>query len=182
MLKRGITTQTASEIVQEVSWNQVGESCTCAEDVSQNVWFGLAFNNFANSVPRLPVDHHLLAALVAPRGLFVIEVGTGDVPLQAADGQRQNTAIDWLGPESTFGCMQTAHNVFTALGVPDKMGFKAVNHPDHCGFPASIQPQLTNFLNAFLLNKPANTSVFTTDGNFNFNSSNWVTWTTPILS
>lgn len=50
MLAGGITTQTASEIVQE------------------NVWFGPAFDAFANNVSTLPVDHHLLAALVAPRG------------------------------------------------------------------------------------------------------------------
>ena len=56
MLAHGISTQTASEIVQE------------------NVWLGPAFNSFdSSSVHTLPFDHHLLAALVAPRGLFVIE-------------------------------------------------------------------------------------------------------------
>jgi hypothetical protein len=52
----GQTVQGASEIVQE------------------NVWFSEEFaTQFANNIPTLPFDHHSLAALVAPRGLFVIE-------------------------------------------------------------------------------------------------------------
>ncbi|EJD51299.1 hypothetical protein AURDEDRAFT_135043 [Auricularia subglabra TFB-10046 SS5] len=147
MLAGGIVTQTASEIVQE------------------NVWFGPAFDAFSNNVPALPVDHHLLAGMVAPRGLFVIE----------------NTFFDWLGPESTLGCMSTGQEVFKALRVPDHMGFKAVNHSDHCAFPAAIQPQLTAFFNRFLLRTPANTTVFTIDGNVTFPRSDFIDWSTPIL-
>ncbi|KAG5349017.1 hypothetical protein C0989_006543 [Termitomyces sp. Mn162] len=52
----GLVTQTALEIVQE------------------NVWFARSFAEFANTtVDRLPVDHHMLMGLVAPRGLLVID-------------------------------------------------------------------------------------------------------------
>lgn len=78
--------------------------------------------------------------------------------------------------------MKTGQAAYQALGVPDLMGYKAVSHPDHCGFPSSIQPQLTAFINRFLLNQSANTTVMSTDGSFNFNSANWVNWTTPTLS
>jgi hypothetical protein len=56
ILKNGTSTQTASEIIGE------------------NVWFGTSFNQFAqSSVNKLPVDHHLLIGMVAPRALFVID-------------------------------------------------------------------------------------------------------------
>ncbi|KZV83260.1 hypothetical protein EXIGLDRAFT_322738 [Exidia glandulosa HHB12029] len=148
MMKRGTSTQTASEIVGE------------------NVWFSTNFNAFSTKVPTLSEDHHFLPALVAPRPLFVIE----------------NTAIDWLGPESTFGCMQTGFEAYKALQKTDFMGYKAVSHPDHCGFPAAIQPQLTAFISRFLLNQSANTTVFTTDGKFSFNAASWINWTTPTLT
>ncbi|KZV87111.1 hypothetical protein EXIGLDRAFT_680237 [Exidia glandulosa HHB12029] len=148
MFADGVVTQTASEIVQE------------------NVWFGLAFNAFANNVTALPVDHHFLPALVAPRGLFVIE----------------NTFFDWLGPLSTFGCMSTGQTAFTALGVTDNMGYKAVNHSDHCAFPAAIQPQLTAFFDKFFFGQDTDTSVFSTDGGFIFDKDEWITWETPTLS
>ena len=40
-----------------------------------------------NSVARLPFDYHMLAGMVAPRGLFVIE----------------NKSMEWLGNLSTYG-------------------------------------------------------------------------------
>lgn len=55
MLQAGTSTQTASQIVDE------------------NVWFSPNFNQYVNGVNNLPFDHHLLAALVAPRGLLIIE-------------------------------------------------------------------------------------------------------------
>lgn len=56
ILKNGTSTQTASEIIGE------------------NVWFSTSFNQFAqSSVNKLPVDHHLLMGMVAPRALFVID-------------------------------------------------------------------------------------------------------------
>ena len=46
---------------------------TAEEIVTENVWFSTAFNPYVNNVSELPFDHHLLAALIAPRGLFVID-------------------------------------------------------------------------------------------------------------
>ena len=66
MRVQGINVQTASQIITE------------------NVWFSKSFESYANSVNKLPFDHHMLAGLVAPRGLYVIE----------------NTSMEWLGNES----------------------------------------------------------------------------------
>jgi hypothetical protein len=149
MLASGITTQTASEIVQE------------------NVWFSVAFDQFVNDTSLLPFDHHMLAGLVAPRGLLVID----------------NTGIDWLGPESVWGCMKTATKIWEALGVPDGMGVSQVGNHDHCAFPASEQPDLDAFINKFLKGQNTNTSIVHTDGanGLGFVDSDWVDWTVPHL-
>ncbi|MCJ1328038.1 hypothetical protein MMC10_004713 [Thelotrema lepadinum] len=152
-LSQGIVTQTASEIVQE------------------NVWFGPAFNQFANSsVDVLPFDHHLLASLVAPRGLFVIE----------------NSDYVWLGAWPTYGCMKAAHTSYEALGVPHKMGFWELGGHSHCAFPSQQQPALFAFINRFLLDQPnQNTTVFSTDANATSSFTipgTWANWTVPKLT
>ncbi|KAF9476784.1 Glucuronoyl esterase catalytic domain from Hypocrea Jecorina [Pholiota conissans] len=150
MLANGTVTQTASEIVQE------------------NVWFSETFALYANDVDVLPFDHHMLAGLVAPRALFVID----------------NTGIDWLGPESNFGCMKTANKIFQALGVPDHMGFSGVGNLDHCAFPASQQPDLDAFFNKFFFGQKTNTSIIETDGpnDLGFVDSDWIDWEVPQLA
>jgi hypothetical protein len=78
---------------------------TASEVVQENVWFSLNFANFANfanDVDVLPFDHHMLAGLIAPRALFVSD----------------NTGIDWLEPESNFGCMKTANRRSGPWRVP----------------------------------------------------------------
>jgi hypothetical protein len=46
---------------------------TADEFVQENVWAGPNFNAFTNNTAALPHDHHMLAGLVAPRGLLVID-------------------------------------------------------------------------------------------------------------
>ena len=161
---QNITTQTATEIVQE------------------NVWFSPNFNQFVNNVTSLPIDHHLLPALVAPRGLLVID----------------NTGIAWLGPESVWGAQTTGRKIYQALGVASSMGVAQEGNHDHCALPADQAPFVTAFVNRFLKDQPANTTVVTTDGavgpddgapgtdpiipNAGFNESLWVDWSVPRLA
>jgi hypothetical protein len=149
MLKSGIQTQTASEIVGE------------------NVWFSTNFNQWVNQVNNLPFDHHLLAALVAPRALLVID----------------NTGIDWLGPRSVWGCMTTANKVWQALGIAGSMGVSQVGNHNHCAFPSSEQPDLDAYVNKFLKGQNTNTTFLKTDGGGSgFVESDWVNWQVPTLS
>ncbi|KAF8152201.1 hypothetical protein B0H34DRAFT_724252, partial [Crassisporium funariophilum] len=151
MLTAGINTQTASEIVQE------------------NVWFSPNFNAFSSPtlVRTLPFDHHMLAALVAPRGLLVIE----------------NPDNDWLGPESTWGCQKTGTKIYQALGVADSMGVSQVGGHNHCAFPTSQQADLNAFVNKFLKGQATNTSIVRTDqpNNVGFVDATYIDWTVPTL-
>ncbi|KIY66140.1 carbohydrate esterase family 15 protein [Cylindrobasidium torrendii FP15055 ss-10] len=150
IMANGTSTQTASEIVGE------------------NVWFSTTFNTYANQVNVLPFDHHLLSALVAPRGLLIID----------------NTSIDWLGPQSVWGCQKTANYVWQALGEADHMGVSQVGNHNHCAFPSNEQGDLDAFVNKFLKGQSTNTNIIKTDGanNLGFVESQWVDWTVPTLS
>lgn len=139
---------------------------TASEIVGENVWFSPAFNANSNSVNRLPFDHHSLAGLCAPRGLYVIE----------------NTSMEWLGNLSTYGCMKAGTLIYQAMGVPTNMGYSQVGNHNHCAFPSSQQSELNAFINRFLLDQSVATNVFRSDGTFTFNQAQWVDWTVPTLT
>lgn len=139
---------------------------TASEIVTENVWFSTAFNAFSNQTTLLPFDHHMLAGLIAPRALFVID----------------NSGYQWLGPWSCWGCMTVAHKIWEALGVPDNMGFSMSENHSHCVFPDYQQPELFAFINRFLLDVPANTSIQKDYANITFNVDDWVTWDVPQLA
>jgi len=147
LLQGGLDTQTASEIVQE------------------NVWFSLAFDQFANtSTTKIPFDHHLLLGMVAPRGLFIID----------------NIGYDWLGPWSSWGCAVAAKTIYSALGAGDSFGISQAANHSHCVFPSVQQGELNAFIDRFLLDKSANTTVWETAGNATFPTS-WYPWSAPNL-
>ncbi|KAG8804090.1 4-O-methyl-glucuronoyl methylesterase [Serendipita sp. 399] len=139
---------------------------TSSQIVGENVWFSPAFNSFSNSNTRLPVDHHLLAGMVAPRGLLIIE----------------NTSMEWLGNMSTYGCSKAGQAIYQALGITDRLGFSQIGGHNHCSFPSSQQSELTAFVNKFLFDQSPNTSIFRTDGSFSFDSATWMPWSIPTLS
>ncbi|KAI0744956.1 hypothetical protein C8Q76DRAFT_789417 [Earliella scabrosa] len=142
---------------------------TATQIVGENVWFSRAFNGYVNNLPSLPYDHHLLAALVAPRGLISFE----------------NTDYVWLSPLSSFGCMTATRTVYEALGVADHHGFEQVGGHAHCAWPSSLNTQLNAFFNRFLLGQNVSTNYFESNRNFNgvtWTQSQWIDWTTPRLT
>ena len=139
---------------------------TAGEIVQENVWFSTRFNQYANRVPILPYDHHMLAGLISPRALISID----------------NVGYQWLGPWASWGCMGAAHKIWEALGVPDHMGYSmSSNHP-HCQFPNQQQGDLFAFINKFLLDKDTNTEVHSNYGGVNFPMDQWIDWSVPKLA
>lgn len=139
---------------------------TAGEIVQENVWFSTAFNAYANDEDRLPFDHHMLAGLIAPRGLLSID----------------NAGYQWLGPCSSLGCMGTARLVWQAMGVPDRMGYSmSTNHP-HCSFPDQQREDLFAFINRFLLGMEVNTTVQKNYAGIAFDNKPWVNWQVPNLT
>ena len=133
-----------------------------------NTWFSKEFENWSGRTSDLPFDHHMLAALVAPRGLLVLD----------------NSEFSWLGPSSVFGCMKSGRKVYEALGYPDHMGVSQIAHTDHCQFPGEQYVEYVAFVNKFLKGKRTeNTDVMKTDkpNEAGFVEKDWVDWTVPNL-
>lgn len=131
---------------------------TTQQIITENVWFSKAFDSNINNFNTLPLDHHSLAGLVAPRGLLVIEISSQEC----------------LGALSTYGCMFAARKQWEALGVPNNMGYSQVGGHSHCSFPSSQSVELNASVGKFLLGQSgAKMNVFKTDGNFNYNLAQW---------
>lgn len=128
-------------------------------------WFKNSMSQFANSVNKLPHDHHELMAMVAPRALFV----TG------------NPGWVWLADESGHVGSNAAKEVWNALGVPDRFGYSLVGGHNHCAVPEDQTPEIEAFVEKFLLgNDTVNTNVATSP--YNTNLTPWITWSIPELS
>jgi hypothetical protein len=106
-------------------------------------WFSESMFRFANeNVPKLPVDHHELMAMVAPRALLV----TG------------NTGQVWLADESGYVASRAAKSIYTTLGIGDRFGMLNIGGHGHCSYPAAERPALEAFVDKFLLgNETVNT-------------------------
>ncbi|KAF5338658.1 hypothetical protein D9611_012809 [Ephemerocybe angulata] len=142
---------------------------TAYNTATGTAWLAKGFEQYMNRTRDLPHDHHLLAAMVAPRGLLILE----------------HSAIDWLGPESTFGCMKTATKIYSALGVVDRMGIVQVGAHDHCQVPASQRPAIETFIGRFLTQSTSNATIIVqTDkaNNAGFVEADWVDWAVPTLT
>lgn len=107
---------------------------TAHQIIRENAWFSHNFDPYVNKTNELPEDHHFLAAMIAPRGLFVME-----------------NDIDWLGPVSTTVTMKAGRLIYDALGVRSNMGFALVGGHSHCSFPSSSTSDLNSYINKFLL-------------------------------
>lgn len=128
---------------------------TGGQIVGENAWFSPNFNSVSSKTTTIPEDHHFLAALVAPRGLFVIE-----------------NDIDWLGPVSTTGCMEAGRLIYNALGAANNFAFSLVGGHSHCSFPNASTADLTSYQQAFLLGQGKAAAI--NKSNFKPTMSDWV--------
>lgn len=142
---------------------------TPSQIVGENVWLGPVFNTHANSVNNLPFDHHMLAGLVAPRPIYIME----------------NSDMEWLGWTATYGCMGAARKQWQALGALDSFGFSQVGGNQHCSFPSGKQgTEISAFINKFLLQSGSGTTnIFRTEKSHgSFNLDTWAGWSVPTLT
>ena len=127
-------------------------------------WYRQDVARFNEAVTKLPYDHHELMAMVAPRALYLVG----------------NPDYQWLAEESGYVSCKAAHEVWKALGVPDRFGFSKVAGHSHCRFPDSQREELIAFVEKFLLgNKNTDTKIARSP--YSPELSNWITWETPDL-
>ena len=129
-------------------------------------WFLESMRQFAGkNVNRLPIDHHELAALIAPRALLVLG----------------NTDYEWLAEESNYISCQAARMVWKAFGIEDRMGFSIQGGHMHCMLPKSQYPEVEAFIDKFLLGKTdVDTFVTKADMFEDMDYLKWMPWANEI--
>ncbi|MGQ8364417.1 alpha/beta hydrolase family protein [Glaciecola sp. 1036] len=140
---------------------------TQSQIVTENVWFREDFKQFSGKTAKIPVDHHQLMGLIAPRGLLVIE----------------NTSMEWLGNLSSFYTANLAKTIWQAHGVPENIAIHQVGGYQHCQLPEAQKPLVKKYIEHFLLGEgELEDEINFTDGNYKFTVSDWQPWNVPKLN
>jgi len=129
-------------------------------------WLGDAFGTFTGSPGRLPVDTHEVAAMVAPRGLFIMD----------------NPHIANLGPRSASVAALGAAEVYKALGVQANLTYWSdVQDGTHCASRAEWRTPLQQHIQKYLLRTGTAAGTIRISSRAAGNLAEWRTWTTPTL-
>ncbi|MCR5350929.1 MAG: hypothetical protein K6E35_00330 [Bacteroidales bacterium] len=124
-------------------------------------WFKESMRDFSEeNVSRLPMDHHELCALVAPRALLVF--GNPDYP--------------WLADRAGYVSCVAARRVWEQYGIADRMGFSFQDKHMHCMLPQEEWPELEAFVDRFLLGKAVSTEVTTAPMFEDTDLGRWINW------
>lgn len=128
-------------------------------------WFLESMKQFGEeNVSRLPIDHHQLAALVAPRALLILG----------------NTDYEWLADESGYVSSRAARTVWETFGIAERMGFSIEGGHPHCQLPLIQYPEVTAFIRSFLLDdKTMDTKITRAPMFENVDWSKWTPWLIP---
>ncbi len=143
----------------------IGSSVEILRNAQGNAWYYQDVSQFNYEVTKLPIDQHEVMAMIAPRALLVLG----------------NPDYVWLADESGYvGCV-AASEVWRSLGASDRFGFSKVGGHSHCALPNVQRPEVTGFVQKFLLrDSAANTNVWITP--WSTDVTPWMKWSTPKLS
>ena len=124
-------------------------------------WFKESMRQYSNeNVNRLPMDHHELCALVAPRALLVFG----------------NPDYEWLADEAGYVSCVAARKVWEKFGIEDRMGYSFIDGHMHCMLPQSQWPELEAFVDKFLLGKDVPTDVQVAPMFEDVDTAKWINW------
>jgi hypothetical protein len=130
-------------------------------------WLGDAFGSFTSNPTTLPVDTHEIVAMVAPRGLFIME----------------NPHIDWLAARSGSVAALGGAEVYKALGAGENITYWSdIQDGTHCAVRPEWRDPLLGNINKFLLqtgNDPGQIRISPSKAG---NLSDWRDWQTPVLT
>ncbi len=145
-----------------------GEGAQSASSAyGETYWLGDAFNTYVSDVRRLPVDTHQIIALVAPRGLYIMD----------------NPHIANLGPRSAHAAALAGAEVYKALGATSSITYHSnVASGSHCEVRPEHRAQLQANIRRFLKKESATTGGLNARSNATANISDWVDWSTPTLN
>ena len=129
-------------------------------------WLGDAFGSFTSSPTRLPVDTHEVVAMVAPRGLFIMD----------------NPHIVNLGPKSASVAALGGAEVYKALGAGENITYWSdVQDGTHCANRPEWRTPLQQNIQKFLLKTGNAPGTMRISGKASGNLAEWRDWQTPVL-
>ncbi|MGW6503955.1 glucuronyl esterase domain-containing protein [Nonomuraea angiospora] len=129
-------------------------------------WLGDAFGSFTSSPARLPVDTHEMVAMVAPRGLFIMD----------------NPHITNLGPKSASVAALGGAEVYKALGAGDNITYWSdIQDGNHCANRPEWRTPLQQNIQKFLLKTGNAPGAIRISAKALGNLAEWRDWQTPTL-
>jgi len=130
-------------------------------------WLGDAFGSFTGNPATLPVDTHEMVAMVAPRGLFIMD----------------NPHIAWLGAEAGSVAAMAGAEVYQALGAGDNISYWSdIQDGNHCAVRSDWRTPLQQQIQKFLLKTGDAPGVIRISANAAGNLAEWRDWQTPNLA
>ncbi|NUT50813.1 MAG: cellulose-binding protein [Saccharothrix sp.] len=130
-------------------------------------WFGDPFSAYTGNPNTAPIDTHELVAMVAPRGLFIMD----------------NPHIANLGPRSASVAALGGAEVYKALGASANITYHSnVTDGTHCANRSEWTTPLRQNIQKFLLGTGTYTGSIQMHSKATGNLSQWRDWTTPTLT
>ena len=134
---------------------------------SEQPWLGDAFNSFTGNPNSLPVDTHEMVAMVAPRGLFIME----------------NPHIDWLAARSGSVAALGGAEVYKALGAGSNITYWSdIQDGTHCAVRPEWRTPLQQNIQKFLLKTGNAAGTIRISSRKAGNLADWRDWQTPTLT
>jgi len=130
-------------------------------------WLSNVFQPFVENAPQLPVDSHEMVAMVAPRGLLVLD----------------NPHIAQFAATAAHTAVLAGAEVYRALGFPDNVSYISDVASDvHC---ASGKPEyteaLTQSISRFLKHEGGAPAIMRPGATGTGDLAQWRDWQTPTL-
>jgi hypothetical protein len=134
---------------------------------NEQPWFADAFNAFTGDPTKAPVDTHEEVAMVAPRGLFIMD----------------NPFIGELSPAFGDVAALAGAEVYTALGAGSNISYhSSVQSGTHCSIRPEWVTPLKNNIEKYLKKTGNAAGVMSPAASQTGNLSQWRAWTTPTLN
>jgi hypothetical protein len=129
-------------------------------------WLGDGFSPFTMKPTSLPFDTHEMVAMIAPRGLFIMD----------------NPHIANLGPKSASVAALAGAEVYKALGAGDNITYYSdVQNGSHCSMRPEWSTPLRNNIQKFLKKTGTAAGVIKVASKASGNLAEWREWQTPTL-
>lgn len=137
-----------------------------ANAYNEQYWLGDAFAEFLDDPHTLPVDSHQVIAMIAPRGLLIID----------------NSDFALLGARSGHIAALAGAEVYDAVGARDNISYRSdMEAGPHCAWNADLADTLRNSIRKHLTGSGNEPGVIAAHPDASGNLADWVDWETPVL-